>query len=415
LQRESDLQASNRWGVTACSGDLTPETIRAGPIENLTPWGSSLMFKSDSLMPHAVCWAADPKLIWTMAVTNMVTFLSYLAIALTLAYLVRRTGKNLVYDWIYFLGGFALFILACGSTHLLEVLTTWSPIFWVDAWTNIVTSILSACVAFMLIRRISKLAFGINDYADRLASTENEKSQIEESLVAAQKLEEWSRLSATVSHEIKNPLQAIQNLQFLIGVQEGVTPQIAELARRAGEEAQRVLTIADSTLSFIRQTAEPETIDLRAAVESVEFLLAPLIRQKSISIQVESRGDCTVEGFAGEIRQVLLNIIRNACEAVSGDANRVTVELEGDASGVHVAVIDRGAGIEASILPLVFEFGVTTKGALGNGMGLWTVKRIVNKHCGIIDVQSAPGSGTRVDLWWPRDYTATCLRQKASA
>ena len=97
------------------------------------------MFESNSLMPHAVCWASDPGLIWTMVVTNLITFLSYLTIACTLIFLVRRTGRILVRDWGYFLLGFALFILACGSTHLLEVITTWSPIFWVDASTNIVT------------------------------------------------------------------------------------------------------------------------------------------------------------------------------------------------------------------------------------------------------------------------------------
>ena len=153
-----------------------------------------------------------------MAVTNLVTFLSYLTIASTLIYLVRRTGRILVRDWGYFLVGFALFILACGSTHLLEVITTWTPIFWVDAWTNIITSVLSALVAVMLIQRVTKLAFGINDYADRLSNAENEKMRVEESLLAAQKLEDWSRMSAAVSHEIKNPLQAIQNLQFMIGV-----------------------------------------------------------------------------------------------------------------------------------------------------------------------------------------------------
>jgi signal transduction histidine kinase len=373
------------------------------------------MFKSNSLMPHAVCWAAEPRLIWTMVVTNLITFLSYLAIAGTLFFLLRRTRRVIARDWGYFVVGFALFILACGSTHLLEVITTWSPIFWIDAWTNIITSILSACVAVMLIQRVATIAFGINDYAGRLASTESEKLQVEESLVAAQKLEDWSRMSAAVSHEIKNPLQAIQNLQYLIGVQEGVSPEIAELARRAGEEAQRVLSIADSTLSFIRQTAKPEVIDLRNAVESVEFLLAPLIREKSISLNIECRGECTVEGNAGEIRQVLLNIIRNACEAVTKSAKRVSVELNGNASGVQIAVVDQGTGIEPALLPNLFEFGVTTKGAKGNGMGLWTVKRIVKKHRGDVTVQSSPGKGTRVELWWPRILQSSPNREKVTA
>ena len=373
------------------------------------------MFKISPLMPHAVCWAADPGLIWTMVITNSITFLSYLTIAFTLLYLFRRTGRILARDWGYFVVGFALFILACGSTHLLEVITTWTPIFWVDASTNIVTSVLSAWVAFMLIRRVSKIAFSINDYADRLESTESEKMRVEESLVAAQKLDDWSRLSAAVSHEIKNPLQAIQNLQFLIGASEGVTPQIADLARMAGEEAQRVLNIADSTLSFIRQTTSPEKIDLRRAVESVEFLLAPVIRKKSISIHIESRGDSAIEAYGGEVRQVLLNVIRNACEAVTKSGSQVTVDLEGSDPGVKVTITDRGVGIDPAILPNIFEFGMTTKGAQGNGMGLWTVKRIVTKHHGDVKIQSSRGEGTSVVLWWPRVYGATLEPEKVSA
>src|ERR1035438_2659276 len=64
--------------------------------------GSPLfMLKSDSLMPHAVCWSADPALIWTMVVTNLLTFFSYLTIAWTLLFLVRRTGRLIVRDWAY--------------------------------------------------------------------------------------------------------------------------------------------------------------------------------------------------------------------------------------------------------------------------------------------------------------------------
>ena len=176
------------------------------------------MFESNSLMPHAICWAADPGLVWTMVVTNFITFLSYLTICCTLLFLARRTRKVIARDWAYFIVGFALFIVACGSTHLMDVITTWMPVFWVDAGTCIVTALLSSYVALMLIKRVGKIAYGVNDYGARLASTENEKQQVEERLLNAQKLQDWSRMSATVSHEIKNPLQAIQNLQYLIRV-----------------------------------------------------------------------------------------------------------------------------------------------------------------------------------------------------
>ena len=70
------------------------------------------MLDSNSLMPHAVCWAAAPHLIWTMVITNLITFLSYLTICILLIVLASRTGLAIARDWIYFVIGFALFILA---------------------------------------------------------------------------------------------------------------------------------------------------------------------------------------------------------------------------------------------------------------------------------------------------------------
>jgi signal transduction histidine kinase len=353
-------------------------------------------------MPHAVCWAGEPHLIWTMVVTNTITFLSYLTICLTLFYLARRTGRVIARDWAYFVTGFALFIVACGSTHLLEVVTTWIPVFWIDAWTNIITAVLSAYVAIMLIRRASTIAFGINDYADRLANTENERLQMQESLIAAQKIEEWSRMSASVSHEIRGPLEAIHNLQYLIRNSKDVSAEVAELARTSADEAIRVLAISESTLSFIRQSKKQEPIDMATALESVRLLLHPVIREKGIILQTEVTGDCTVEAYAGEVRQVLLNLLRNACEAVPHHGARIAVRMTGKPEGVEVAVSDEGHGIAPEILPRLFHFGVSTKGEQGNGMGLWTVKHILHKHGGDITVHSTSSKGTRFDLWWPR-------------
>jgi signal transduction histidine kinase len=337
-----------------------------------------------------------------MVVSNMIIFLSYSTICGTLIYLARRTRRVIARDWAYFVVGFALFIVACGLTHWMDVVTTWVSAFWIAAGTNILTALLSAYVAFMLIRRVGTISFSINDYADRLASAEQERARLEASLLNAQKLEDWSRLSATVSHEIRNPLQAIQNLQFLIGNTPGVPEGVAQMAAMAEEEAKRVLAISDATLSFFRHAKFPELIDLAAEVESVRFLLAQLIRQKAIAFEIETRGDCTVQAFAGETRQVLLNVIRNACEAIVQQGGHVKVSLTGSADGVGVLVSDEGVGIDAATLPHIFEFGMTTKGSQGNGMGLWTVKHIVDKHHGRVLIASTPGRETRVELWWPR-------------
>jgi signal transduction histidine kinase len=362
---------------------------------------------ASSLMPHAVCWRADQHLIWTMVISNAVTFLSYTTICLTLLTLARRTRVILARDWVYFLTGFALFIVACGSTHFMEVVTTWSPAFWLDAWANILTAALSAYVALQLIRRLKTISFGINDYAERLARTEDEKAEMQESLMAAQKLEDWSRMSAVVTHEIGNPLEAIQNILYLIRQSEVATPEIARLTRMASEEADRVLAISRSTLAFFRQSNAPERVDLRTASESVRFLLDPVLRRREVTFSVRVSGEVVIEALSGEVRQVLLNLVRNACEASPRGGSNVTLTLAGQAEHVEITVTDEGSGIDPAIVPTIFQFGQTTKGSQGNGMGLWTVKHIVDKHGGKIHVESEPGKGAAFIIEWPRHVNAS--------
>lgn len=354
-----------------------------------------------SLMPHAVCWRQDPQLIWTMAVTNAITFLSYFSICVTLFYLARKTNRVIVRDWIFFLVGFALFIVACGSTHLLEVITTWNPIFWVDAWTNIITAVLSGYVAIQFIRRAQDLGSSINDYADRLANAETEKAQVEQSLLDARKLEEWNRMSAVVTHEINNPLTAIQNYLFLIQSNPQASDEVKLMAEQAEDEVRRIGSIARSTLGFFRQGEHPEDTDLQASARSVRSLLEPMVRQRGVEIVIEASGDCKLAAYAVEIRQVLLNLVRNACEA-SKKGSKVLIRIEGRAEDVRVTVEDEGTGIAPEMLEKLFQFGRTTKGERGNGMGLWAVKKLVSRRGGSVSVESSVGKGSRFTVVWPR-------------
>jgi len=369
-----------------------------------------------SLMPHAVCWSRDPGLIWTMAVSNAITFLSYFSICFTLLYMARRTRWSINREWGFFLVGSALFIVACGSTHLMEVVTTWIPVFWVDAWMNIITAVLSGYVAIQLIRRARELSFGINDYAQRLDNTESEKAHVEENLLESRRMEEWNRMSAAVNHEINNPLAAIQNMMFLIEITPGATPEIVQMARQSADEVRRIEALARSTLGFFRQTKAPEKIDLRSSAESVRLLLEPLMRQREIGFEIRASGDCVVKAFPVATRHVLLNLVRNACEATDRKGAKVTVTLTGEPDAVEVVVADEGTGIDPGLIPNLFQFGASTKGDRGNGMGLWVVKKLVDKHGGTIDLESKPGEGTRFKVIWPREIPVSqAIQQMAAA
>ena len=357
---------------------------------------------SPSLMPHAVCWNQDQRLIWTMVIANAITFLSYFSICLTLFYLRGKTRAAIARDWTFFLAGFALFIAACGSTHLMEVVTTWIPWFWVDAWTNIVTAILSGYVAVQIMRRAPRLAFGVNDYAARLDNAENEKAQAEESLLATRRLDEWNRMSAVVSHEINNPLAAIQNLLFLMQLTPELPPAIAGLVQQCADEARRIEALTRSTLGFFRHGKDPEKVDLSASVEAVRFLLGPTLRQRTIELVTQKQGDCTVTAYAVETRQVFLNLIRNACEATTRSDAKVTISLEGRPDDVLIVVADEGTGIDPTIHSELFQLGVSTKEEAGNGMGLWLVKQLVARHGGTIEAESNASEGARFVIRWPR-------------
>ena len=264
--------------------------------------------------------------------------------------------------------------------------------------------VLSGYVAAQFIRRAPDLGFGVNDYARRLSNTQNEKAQVEENLLSARKLEEWNRMSAVVTHEINNPLAAIQNLMFLIQITPGTSPEVISVAQQASDEVRRIETLTRSTLGFFRQSKMLEKVDLKASADSVRLLLEPLMRQRGIQLEIESSEDTTVTAYSVETRQVMLNLVRNACEATTRSGAKVVVSITGHPQEVEIVVTDRGSGIEPAMIPNLFQFGASTKGDRGNGMGLWVVKQLVEKHGGDIDLETKIGEGTRFTIRWPREY-----------
>ncbi len=273
------------------------------------------------------------------------------------------------------------------------------PAVWTAAFTIAAVLCITCLASF---RRIRSLRAKLADLASRADRAERENAQLQSTLLASQRLEDWSRMSAAVTHEICNPLEAVQNILYLIRNSDAATPELVRLTRMAAEEADRVLTISRSTLSFFRQSSTPELVDLRSAADSVRFLLDPLLRRREVTLKVSSSGDLSVHAFPGELRQVLLNLVRNAAEASPRGGSTVTVNIAGVADHVEITVRDEGSGIPPEILPTIFQFGHTTKGPHGNGMGLWTVKHIVDKHAGQIQVASQPGHGTTFSVAWPR-------------
>lgn len=103
---------------------------------------------SSDFMPHRFCYLNTPGLIWVNVGADAITGLSYIAIAATLAVLLRRTRQDIPFSWVFI--AFGLFIVACGGTHLMEVLTVWKPYYWLSADAKLVTALASFVTAVSL-------------------------------------------------------------------------------------------------------------------------------------------------------------------------------------------------------------------------------------------------------------------------
>ena len=212
----------------------------------------------------------------------------------------------------------------------------------------------------------------------------------------AEKLAAAARLSATVAHEINNPLEAVMNLVFLAKMMPGAPPEIIEKLDLAEQELDRVSHIARQTLGFYRDSSVPTPTDIKLLLDSVLNIYSNKIRAKEIHAEF-STGDCpTFHCIQGELKQVLANLIANAIDAV-GARGRILITarcLQATlGSDIEIAVIDDGPGITTGHAERIFEPFFTTKKDVGTGLGLWVAREIAERLGGTLTLGTAATDG----------------------
>ncbi|HEX6880427.1 MAG TPA: ATP-binding protein, partial [Terriglobales bacterium] len=220
-----------------------------------------------------------------------------------------------------------------------------------------------------------------------------------DALRKSEKLAVVGRLAAKIAHEINNPLQSVANLHFLMASALSLAEVKHHLAI-ADQELARVVEITTQTLRFHRGSVIPADVKVAELLDSVLKLYER--RLIGSNIVVDRRVDRTVlvNGFGGELRQLVANLISNAADSMHDGGKlrvRVTRASErhnGLRQGVRVIVADTGSGIPLSIRDKILEPFVTTKDGTGTGLGLWVSSEIVRKHSGALRFKSRIGSGT---------------------
>jgi PAS domain S-box-containing protein len=220
---------------------------------------------------------------------------------------------------------------------------------------------------------------------------------LQEVLRRTEKLAAAARLAATVSHEINNPLEAIGNLIFLARTNPASPAKVVEQLQLAEQELARVSHITRQTLGFYRESTSPTSVHIPTLVESVLTLYSNKLQVKQIQLQLGLETCPPITGLAGEIQQLVSNIISNAIDAVPFNGT-----LKIDASPVKLAngdsirlkIEDDGPGIAPENMKRIFEPFFTTKKDVGTGLGLWVCKEIAQRHGGSVNVESKNEDGT---------------------
>jgi two-component system, cell cycle sensor histidine kinase and response regulator CckA len=244
-----------------------------------------------------------------------------------------------------------------------------------------------------------------------------QRKALEQQLVASQKMEAVGRLAAGIAHDFNNVLTVITGYTSLMLARtppEGVLyKEITEIS----EASQRATALTKRLLAFSRQQVEePRVLDLNKIITGIEPMLRRVIGEHlRLTSRLESQSAC-IKADQVHLEQVLMNFVINARDAIGSSDGTITIltnheDLDdtraatlGVPAGPYIAlsVKDTGHGMDEKVKARIFEPFFTTKDVgKGTGLGLWTVREIVQQSKGAMTVQSQPGRGTTFTIWFP--------------
>jgi signal transduction histidine kinase len=233
----------------------------------------------------------------------------------------------------------------------------------------------------------------------------------EKALERSERLAVASRYAGAVMHEINNPLEALTNLVYLTKQAPHDVSSVLQNMQIAESQLARLSDIARTTLSFYRDQAEAKDFDLVAIAESALTIHTRRAQREKIEIRKDLKGPVTARVFAGEILQVVSNLIINALDAVPETGGVLSLRVRKYKGKVHLSVTDNGYGVTPAMSKVLFQAHHTTK-SHGNGSGLWLSKSIAERHSGTITYRRETRTGksrTTFRLTLPASRPATTI------
>jgi two-component system NtrC family sensor kinase len=404
------------------------------------------LLRDERFMPHGHCYLWLPELLWTNIVSDAIIALAYLTIPVTLVYFIRKR-RDIPFDWMF--GAFGVFILACGSTHVLEIWTIWHPDYWLSALVKAITAVASIVTAVLLVRLVPA-ALTIPS-PSQLSRVNAELRETQAALLDAARRAGMAEVATNVLHNVGNVLNSVNVSAALIGGQlraskaNALDKVVALLEANAGQpdflrqhEKGRMLPDYLAKLSAALVAEQQHMLaELANLSTSIDHLKEIVATQQSYagapavleSVAIDVLLDDALRMSAGELKrhevevlrefadippllidkhqilQVLLNLIVNAKQAMASVTERrhqIVLRLTRSAPDtVQVQVSDNGEGIAPENLSRIFSHGFSTRVG-GHGFGLHSCALAARAMGGRLSAHSAgAGSGATFTLELP--------------
>lgn len=419
-------------------------------------------------MPHGMCYLWRTEILWLQVTSNALIAGAYFSIPIAL-YVFARRRTDLEFRAIFYL--FTAFITLCGLTHLLGIVTIWTPVYGLDGMLKLATGGVSAVTAYVLWGLIPK-ALAIPGPAelqavnrelrqenigrraaeaklrDTLAGLEeqvrirtldleraNESLRSEaaaretmqaELREAKERAEDASSAKssflAVMGHEIRTPLNAILGIAQLLSMTKASGEKVAEGLKIIEDSGKTLRTLLDDLLDYSKIEAGrleivPRDMELRGLVEQASGLWEAQAEAKGLMLAVQTRfvPQTRIVADQDRLAQVINNLLSNAIKYSS--AGSVTLSIGLSATGrstglLEVSVTDMGVGIAPELRARLFrpfdQLGEDRSRRYGGtGLGLAISQRLVGLMGGEIRVETEPGTGSRFWFEIPVSLAAT--------
>lgn len=345
---------------------------------------------------------------WLYILSDLTIWASYFAIPLLLFRIVKKR-TDIPFPRIFWL--FIAFILLCGTTHLIDALIFWWPVYRVSALIRLATGIISI-IAVLALYKVLPLVYNLRTVAELEAQIEERKKAEEEARhqqILKQAAEELmarkDEFLSIASHELKTPITSAKvNLQLLEMMVEKDTglQSISPFVKKAGVQIDKLTGIIHDLLDVTKIQAG------KLELHKTDFNLVELVREcadQNFSIgtnkhiiNIDGPEQLAVNADRNRLEQVISNFLANAIK-YSPDNTPVNISLQKLSNGsVKVLVTDYGIGIPSDKIDLIFDrfFRVedTSRHISGVGLGLFISSEIIKQHGGEIGVNSIVGKGS---------------------